>query len=262
MQFPRAAWDWLGEGLARVVDWQDAAYGVEYLDRVARFSGRDGAEHDYALTIEAARWIAVAMSYDDVIRVADLKTRAERHARVRREVGAATDDVVGSEEYFHPRLPEVLGVLPRGLAAWVDASPRVQAWLAPRLDRGRRIRTHTLRGHLQLRAVAGLRRWRRGNQRHAQEVAHLRAWLNAVDRALATDYALAVELLRCRRLIKGYSDTHVRGSGRFDRLLQAATLLAGRDGAGTALAALREAALRDAEGHALDDALKAMRLAA
>ncbi|HTP72626.1 MAG TPA: indolepyruvate oxidoreductase subunit beta family protein [Burkholderiaceae bacterium] len=262
MQFPRAAWDWLGEGLARVVDWQDAAYGVEYLDRVARFSGRDGAEHDYALTIEAARWIAVAMSYDDVIRVADLKTRAERHARVRREVGAAADDVVGSEEYFHPRLPEVLGVLPRGLAAWVDASPRVKAWLAPRLDRGRRIRTHTLRGHLQLRAVAGLRRWRRGNQRHAQEVAHLRAWLDAVDRALATDYALAVELLRCRRLIKGYSDTHVRGSGRFDRLLQAATLLAGRDGAGTALAALREAALRDAEGRALDDALKAMRLAA
>ena len=52
------------------------------------------------------------MSYDDVIRVADLKTRAERAARLRHEVGASVDDVVGSEEYFHPRLPEVLGVLP------------------------------------------------------------------------------------------------------------------------------------------------------
>ena len=261
-QFPQPTWDWLGEGLARVVDWQDIEYGAEYLDRVARFSGRDRAEHGHALTIEAARWIAVAMSYDDVIRVADLKTRAERQARVRREVGAAADDVVGSEEFFHPRLPEVLGVLPRRMAAWVDASPHVKAWLAPRLDRGRRIRTHTLRGHLQLRAVAGLRRWRRRTQRHAQEMAHLQAWLDAVDRALATDYALAVELLRCRRLIKGYSDTHVRGSGRFDRLLTAAALLAGSEGAGASLAALREAALRDAEGRALDDALKALRLAA
>lgn len=261
-QFPPAAWDWLGEGLARVVDWQDMPYGAEYLDRVARFASRDSAERGHALTIEAARWIAVAMSYDDVIRVADLKTRAERSARVRREVGASQDDVVGSEEYFHPRLPEMLGVLPNGMASWFDRSPRLTAWLAPRLDRGRRIRTHTLRGHLQLRLVAGLRRWRRGNRRHAEEMAHLQTWLDAVERALASDYALAVELLRCRRLVKGYSDTHARGSGRFDRLLRAATLLAGRDGAGPSLAALREAALRDAEGRALEQALQALRITA
>jgi indolepyruvate ferredoxin oxidoreductase beta subunit len=260
-QFPRAAWDWLGEGLARVVDWQDVAYGSEYLDRVANFAARDDAGHGHALTIEAARWIAVAMSYDDVIRVADLKTRAERAARVRSEVGASADDVVGSEEYFHPRLPEVLGVLPQRLAARLDASPRLKAWLAPRLDRGRRIRTHTLRGHLQLRAVAALRRWRRGNRRHAEETAHLLAWLDAVKGALASDYALAVELLRCRRLVKGYSDTHARGTSRFDRLLRAASLLAGRDGAGASLATLREAALRDAEGQALDRALRTMQLA-
>ncbi|HET7526631.1 MAG TPA: indolepyruvate oxidoreductase subunit beta family protein [Burkholderiaceae bacterium] len=261
-QFARPAWDWLGEGLARVVDWQDVAYGGEYLDRVARLAAHDKPEHGHALTIEAARWIAVAMSYDDVIRVADLKTRAERAERVRSEVGASPDDVVGSEEYFHPRWPEVIGVLPRGMAAWLDGSPRIKGWLAPRLDRGRRIRTHTLRGHLQLRAVAGMRRWRRGNRRHAEEVAQLQGWLAAVERALSSDYALAVELLRCRRLVKGYSDTHARGSGRFDRLLRAAALLSGRDDAAASLAALREAALRDAEGQALDQALQAMRLAA
>jgi indolepyruvate ferredoxin oxidoreductase beta subunit len=121
---------------------------------------------------------------------------------------------------------------------------------------------HTLRGHLQLRVVAALRRWRRGNRRHAEEMAHLQTWLDAVERALASDYALAVELLRCRRLIKGYSDTHARGAGRFDRLLHAATVLAGRDGAGASLARLREAALRDAEGQALDQALRAMQLTA
>jgi len=259
-EFPRAAWEWLGEGLARVVDWQDAAYGAEYLDRVSPFAAADSAEHGHALTIEAARWIAVAMSYDDVIRVADLKTRAERAARVRREIGAGPGDVVDSEEFFHPRLQELKGLLPRRWADRLDARPGLEAWLAPRLDRGRRVRTHTVRGYLQLRLVAGLRRWRRGNRRHAEETAHLQDWLAAAQQALAQDYALAVELLRCRRLVKGYSDTHARGSSRFDHLLRAARQLAGRARAAAALATLREAALRDAEGRALAERLQALGL--
>ena len=260
-QFPQPAWDWLGEGLARVVDYQDVAYGSEYLDRVAALVAADAQPADAELAIEAARWIAVGMSYDDVIRVADLKTRAERSARVRSEVGAKEGDIVGSEEYFHPRLEEAMGLLPRGLADRLDASPRLKGWIAARLDRGRRIRTHTLRGHLQLRVVAGLRRWRRGNRRHAEEQAHLDAWLAEVHAVLAQDRPLAIELLRCRRLIKGYSDTHERGANRFDRLLRAARDLRGRPDAGALLGSLREAALRDAQGNALSERLRALGLA-
>ena len=54
--------------------------------------------------MEAARWIAVAMAYDGVIRVADLKTRAGRSHRVRQEVGGGADEVVGTVEFFHLRL--------------------------------------------------------------------------------------------------------------------------------------------------------------
>lgn len=254
--FPPAAWNMLGEGLARVLDYQDLAYGREYLDRVATFV-RYG---DATLVAEAAHWIAVAMSYDDVIRVADLKTRPERWARVRREVGAGADEVVGTEEFFHPRLAEVLGLLPLGLARRVQASPGLSGWLAPRLDKGRRIRAFSLRGHLQLRLVAGLRRWRRGNLRHAEEMAHLQQWLDTALAIAPQDLALATEVLRCRRLVKGYSDTHARGSSRFDRLMRAAQLLHGREGAAAALASLREAALRDAEGQALNQRWIALQL--
>lgn len=281
--FPEPAWNWLGEGLARVVDYQDIDYGSEYLDRVAHVLAADGgsaaasglastpapgagdaadpAREKDQLAIEAARWIAVAMSYDDVIRVADLKTRAERSARLRREISAGEEDVVGSEEYFHPRLEEIMGLLPTRWADRLDASPRLKDWLAPRLDRGRRIRTHTVRGHLQLRLVAGLRRWRRGSRRHAEERRHLDGWLGEVTRILPGDRALALELLRCRRLVKGYSDTHARGSSRFDRLLRAAAELDRRSDAAAALGSLREAALRDAEGRALTERLLSLGLA-
>jgi len=256
--FPAPAWNMLGEGLARVLDYQDLAYGREYLDRVAAFT-RFG---DATTVAEAAHWIAVAMSYDDVIRVADLKTRPERWDRVRREVAAGADEVVGTEEFFHPRLAEVLGLLPLGLARWVLASPGLSGWLAPRLDKGRRIRAFSLRGHLQLRVVAGLRRWRRGNLRHAEEMAHIQQWLDVALAIAPHDLALATEVLRCRRLVKGYSDTHARGSSRFDRLMRAAQSLRGREGAAAALASLREAALRDAEGKALEQRWSALQLPA
>lgn len=259
--FPQPAWNWLGEGLARVCDWQDVAYGAQYLERVAPFARADSGRDGHALTVEAARWIAVAMSYDDVIRVADLKTRLERSKRLRAEVGAKADDVVGAEEYFHPRLEEAMGAMPRGLADWLDASPKVKAWLAPRLDQGRRIQSQSLLGHLQLRLVAGLRRWRLGTRRHAQEMAHMEAWLGQVMQTLPADPALAVELLRCRRLVKGYSDTHARGSSRFDRLMDAASRLRGQPDAASKLEQLRTAALRDAEGRQLAERLTLLGLA-
>lgn len=258
--FPRVAWNWLGEGIARVVDYQDVVYGHEYLDRVAHLLATHAGPVNKDLAVEAARWIAVAMSYDDVIRVADLKTRGERAARLRREVGAKAGDVVGSEEYFHPRLEEIMGLLPHGLANWLDQSEKLKKRLAPLLDKGRRIQTHTLRGHLQLRLMASMRRWRRGNRRHAEEKAHLEMWLAEVHRVLPQDLELALELLRCRRLIKGYSDTHARGTGRFDILLRASRELAGRPDAGKALSSLREAALRDVQGLALDAQLQKMGL--
>ena len=160
------------------------------------------------------------MSYDDVIRVADLKTRAERFERLAQEIGTNSwREVHGSEEYFHPRLEEVMGLLPDALARRLQSQPRLMAWLAVRLDKGRRIHTHTLWGHAQLRLIASLRRWRRSNHRHQHESRHWQDWLNLACECAARNTLLAVQVLRCRRLIKGYSDTHSRGQGKYDQLM-------------------------------------------
>src|SRR5258705_14005480 len=58
-----------------------------------------------------AKYLAVAMAYDDVIRVADLKTRAGRFDRVRREARAGDDQILGITEFFHPRIEEMAGLL-------------------------------------------------------------------------------------------------------------------------------------------------------
>ena len=146
--------------------------------------------------------------------------------------------------------------MPARMGARWEASEARMARLNRWFGKGRRLRTDTLRAFLMLHFLGGLKGYRLKTRRHAVEVAHLEAWLTACTDMAAQDYALAVELLRNRRLIKGYSDTHARGLSKFDKVMGAADLLKGRDDAAEWMARIREAALHDPEGDALDGALK------
>ena len=243
-------------GLRKVVDFQDTRYGAEYLDRLDEAVVLDAEARGHALSIAAAKHLANAMCYDDMIRVADLKTRSARGARVRREVGVQGDSILQTTEYFHPRVEEFCGAMPAGIGRYIESRPKLAAFIDRRINRGRRIRTDSLSGFAALWLVGGMRRWRRALLRHKVEVAHLERWFGLALRTVTEDYALAVEILNTRRLIKGYSDTHVRAHSKFDRVLSALPMLKGRADGADWLRRLREAALKDEKGDMLDGALK------
>ncbi|NPD14840.1 indolepyruvate oxidoreductase subunit beta family protein [Xinfangfangia sp. D13-10-4-6] len=248
----------MGEhGLRKVVSFQDIAYGADYLDRLQTVLDRDHAPWD--LSVQAAKYIANAMCYDDVIRVADLKTRGNRFARIRGEMGAKDQHLMQLTEFMHPRAEEIAGMLPLKWGARVEANPKSMARLNRWFGHGRRIRTDSFRGYAMLYLLGGMKFWRRRTLRHAQEVAHLEAWLTRALAEVDRNYALAVELIRCRRLIKGYSDTHARGLSKFDRVIAAIDLVAGREDAADWARRLREAALKDEEGKDLDGAIQTIR---
>src|SRR5215471_18885373 len=102
------------------------------------------AAREFAFTVAAAKYVAVAMAYDDVIRVADLKVRGSRFARVRAEVGAKSDQIVYTTEYMHPRMAEVCGTLPKRLGEWIEDRPKLFAALDRLVNRGRRVQTGTV----------------------------------------------------------------------------------------------------------------------
>lgn len=246
-------------GLRKVVDFQDLAYGREYLDRLGRVLALDEAGRGHALSVEAAKHIANAMAYDDIIRVADRKTRGARFARIRQEMGVGEDQLLRLTEFTHPRAQEVVSLFPARLGRWVEARPRLMGFIDRRVNRGRRLRSDGLWPFLQLYLLGGLQGWRRRTLRHAVEREHLERWLETALAHAPRDYALAVELLRCRRLIKGYSDTHARGHSKFDRVMEGAALVAGRPDAADWVRRLRDAALRDEAGTDLDGALRTIR---
>jgi indolepyruvate ferredoxin oxidoreductase, beta subunit len=259
-EFPSATHDFLFAGVKRLVDFQDPAYAAEYLDRLGTVLASDrengGATRDFAFTTKAAKYAAVALAYDDMIRVADLKVRGSRFARVRDEVGAKADQIVYTTEYMHPRMEEVCGTLPKRLGQWIEDRPKLLGRLDRVVNRGRRVRTGTVFWFIGLYIVSALRSRRRGTLRHHREMQHFEAWLATATSLLPSNYDLAVEALECRRLVKGYSDTHARGLSKFDKVMAAAPQLATRKDGAAWLRRLRQAALMDEKGIALDGALK------
>jgi len=260
-EFPEPARPMLAAGMRRVADYQDIAYVQDYLKKMRQVltsdHGAGGISHGFALTAEAARQIAVGMAYDDVIRVADLKIRSSRFVRIQKEVGLAKSQLLYTTEFMHPGVGEVLGTLPRSFGSWIEKRAGLCAALDRLVNKGRRVHTNRLSGFLALSVVAGMRRFRRRTLRHHQEMERLNSWLGQIHRTAAKDYGLALEMVKNRRLVKGYSETHERGDRKFERVMEAAGKLTGRSDAAQWVRKLREAALADEQGTALDQVLQA-----
>lgn len=245
--FPVGARDLITEGVRRLIDYQDPAYAVLYLDRLEQLA------FEPAVQAEAARHLALWMSYEDTIRVADLKTRSSRLARVHAESRGTPQQLVQVQEFLKPGVQEICDTLPPRWARWLEGSAGLRRLLERFTQDGRVVRTSSLSGFLLLYGLAGLRRWRRGTRRFQLEDQRIEQWFAKAVEAARTDAPLAIEILHCQRLLKGYGGTHERGWRNFNTVLGAA--LAQPGAAAATLRRLRDAALADEDGVALGAAL-------
>jgi indolepyruvate ferredoxin oxidoreductase beta subunit len=197
------------------------------------------------------------MSFEDTIRVADLKTRGSRLSEVRSEVRALPNQIVGVTEYLKPRVAEITGTLPAALGERLQRSARATHWLE-RFAGGKRVRSTTITGFLTLRMLARLKHWRRGTLRYQVENARIETWLADIERVAQHNYELAIEVARAQRLIKGYGDTHERGWRSFSSLMSQLERLQDRADGAVLLARFQDAALTDEEGSTLARELVAL----
>jgi indolepyruvate ferredoxin oxidoreductase beta subunit len=259
-----AARDFSGEArvvvmtaIPRLDDYQDTSYARHFLARLARFQDIDRQYGDGsgALLAETARQLALGMSYEDTIRVADLKIRSSRFARVREEAQIKDGQILQIAEFFHPRTQEIADTLPASLGRWLLRTPWARGLLDRATRKGRIVKTTSIGGFLLLYALAKLKPLRRSSLRFASEQAALANWLNLVAATARADYPLAVQIARMRSLVKGYGETHERGQAKFGKLVVVVPRLLGRGNSGATLEGLIKAALADEGGQALDKAI-------
>lgn len=259
---PEPARTYADFGIERCVDFQGRAYAGRYLDQLERLARLDaelgGEAFGWRLTREAARHLALWMTYEDVIRVADLKTRASRFARARAEVRAAPGQIIGLSEFMHPRFEEFCDTLPESIGRRLKDSGAARRLLSPLFGRGRQVPTTSLGGFLLLFAVARLRAFRPLSHRHHTEMRRIEAWLTSAANAARVNYDLGVRIIGLQRLVKGYGETHERGLRRHGAVLQTLIALAERRDAAEVAERLATAALRDESGALLAREIEAL----
>jgi indolepyruvate ferredoxin oxidoreductase beta subunit len=208
--------------------------------------GEDGQQ----LLSELARQLALGMTYEDTVRVAELKIRDTRFDRVRAEIGADPGQIVEIVEFMHPRVEEIADTMPAAIGRWMLRNKPINRLLARLTSRGRMVRTTSLRGFLLLYCVASLKPFRRGSLRHDREMRFLTEWLETVRSTAGTDISLAIGLAHLRNLVKGYGDTYERGRLKYQAICSSLSKNPGPSAAAD-LRALVAAAGRDEDGMAL-----------
>ena len=268
-KFPSQTHQMLKLGHARMLEYQGQAYADLYVQRLSRVLAAEqqadpAASQGYATTMEMARWLALWMAFDDIVRVADLKSRASRWQRVLSEVKPGQDDLLHVYDHFKPGAPEFAALLPSSLAA------KVTRWDRQRVANGKapwamalKIGSHSVLGMLSLRLLASLKWLRVRGSRYALEQTLIDKWLGVVVRSTQANWQLGHEVALCGRLIKGYGSTNERGKDNLlhvlDHLadLEHGASFASHSLRATAIAAARSAALQDEAGKALDQTLAA-----
>jgi indolepyruvate ferredoxin oxidoreductase beta subunit len=261
--WPKVARDIIHEGVRRLTAYQGAAYANLYLDRLAPIRDADQrANADGRLVRETARHLALRMSYEDVIRVAQAKIDPARFARIAAEVAAKPGEPVKVFEFLKPGVEEFCSVLPPRLARRILAFAEQRPKLA-RFHWGMEVNTTSVSGYLRFRTLAALRRFRPRTYRYAEEQREIERWLGLIADAAPKSVELALEIAECARLIKGYGDTHQRGTGNY-RLIEQQVIRPALAGhwplrqAVDAVASARTAALVDPEGESLAKCLAAI----
>jgi len=175
-------------------------------------------DQETRLTERFARRLAVWMSYEDAIRVADLKTRRSRFERIRRDHGAANGQVLVVTDYLKPDLDEIYGILPASIggpiARWAE-----KRWPDGRPTITQHVKTTSVLGYARVWALGRLRRFRPSSLRAQREFALIDRWQQAVIEAAALDYDLACEVADTATVVRGYGEVRRRLSGAFTRFL-------------------------------------------
>jgi hypothetical protein len=186
------------EGIERLIDYQGAGYAQLYVDRLKRFIGRRGV--DDALFGDIARLMAIRMSYDDPIRIAQTKLA---------ELAADNPPAPTKDDVRKFRWDELVGALPAMVADPLLGVLEWRGWLHRPIS----IRFSTA-GKFAIRRLkieAGLRRWRLFSVRYGTERVWVERWLHMIDRSLTRQPEAAAEIVQTAAMIHDYGDVYRQG---------------------------------------------------
>lgn len=189
-----------------LIDYQGPGYAQLYVNRLRRFIGKQGV--DEAMLTDIARLMAARMSYEDPIRIAQLKLF---------ELDGRPGGSAGSVDVKKFRVEELIGALPAAVAEYaIDALDWV-GWSNKRISI--RFSTASRFGVRRLKIEAGLKRWRLFSVRYARERLWVERWLHMIDRSLTKQPQAAPAIIQTATMIEGYGDVYRQGMADWNAII-------------------------------------------
>jgi hypothetical protein len=195
---PETAVTVVNDGIHRLMDYQGAGYAQLYVDRLQRFVGLRGV--DDAMFCEIARLMVLRMSYEDPIRIAQVKLA---------EADAGNPGVQSADDLRKFRFDELIEALPAVVAEPVLGVLERMGWTRKSISIS--FSNKSRWGIRRLKIEASLRRWRRFSVRYAKERAWVERWLHMIGRSLIKQPKAANEIVQTAEMIQSYGDIYRQG---------------------------------------------------
>jgi indolepyruvate ferredoxin oxidoreductase beta subunit len=225
-EYPENLREILAESVYRLMDYQDMDYADTYLSEVKIINEIDNNTKGtgYKLTELYAKNLALLMSYEDGVRVAELKIKSERFKRIREEMRLRDDQVFHVIDYLKPDAEEIYGLLPNALVAPVLSFTQTRLfkkiWRRKKpLTMEQTPVTNSFSGYLTLWSLAKMKFLRPRSFRYKKEYRLITRYIESINKYASYDYKLACLVAKSAQMVKGYGKVRRRTMDAFYRFL-------------------------------------------
>ncbi|HML94563.1 MAG TPA: indolepyruvate oxidoreductase subunit beta family protein [Thermodesulfobacteriota bacterium] len=224
-EFPKQLREILAESIYRLIDYQDEEYADRYIDDVREvFTLDESMKGNLKLTEHFARNLALLMSYEDGIRVAELKIKSDRFKRIKEEMRLRDDQVFKVIDYLKPDAEEIYGLLPNIVVApfvrIVESSLFKKIWRRKRpVTFAQTPTTTSFSGFLRLWLMTKIKFMRPRSYRFKKERALMDKYKESTLYYAGLDYKLGSLVARSGSMVKGYGKVRRRTIKAFYRLM-------------------------------------------
>ncbi len=225
VEYPIRLREILAEALFRLIDYQDVGYAKKYLNELESIYYIDKEmKGGFRLTEIFAKNLALWMTYEDGIRVADLKIRPERFKRIKEEMRLRPDQAFRVTDYLKPDAEEIYGLLPNFLVAPIiyitETSFFQNLWPKnKKLTLEQKPITTSFSGFLRLWLLSKLKFMRPYSYRYHKEHSLIKKYKANVEKFAKINYDIGCLIAKSGQMIKGYGKVRRRTMDAFGRFL-------------------------------------------
>lgn len=192
----------------RLEDYQDKEYVQSYLEMIEELRNKESVR---PATVQAfAKNAALWLSYEDIPRVGQLKTKSDRFAKVFKEHGISSQHVVKITDYFVPDIEQLVGMLPKPIAKLIMNIGSKFTHDFEGKSFPLRIQSTSILGYWSLRLLSLGKYWRRSSLRHQYEMSKFNFWFDNLKKIQDESPAVAQIVAELARVIKGYGHVRVK----------------------------------------------------